>query len=382
MANSYHKHVSALLSKAGITPNGPEPHDPQVHDDQFYKWVMANGSLGLGESYMEGLWDCDALDDFFFRLLRAELEKVAPRSLSQVLRYLQARIFNLQSKGRATDNATQHYNLGNEFFRAMLDPRMVYTCGYWEHAQSLAEAQEHKLALTCQKLHLEPGMNVLDIGCGWGSFVRYVAEHYDVSATGLNVSQPQLKEARRQTQGLPVDFLDKDYRNLSKQDGPYDRLVSLGMVEHVGKQNFEAFFKAARRVLHKDGIFLLHTIGSNKSSKTTDPWLDRYIFKNSLIPSLKQLSEAMEGRFVIEDIHNFGIYYDHTLMAWYQNFEAYYKAHKERISNRFYRMWRYYLLCCAGTFRSRKNQLWQLVLSPYGCLGGYTPVRNHASGGA
>ena len=376
MGNAYRSTLETLLGKAGITLNGSAHHDPQVHDERFYQWVLGKGSLGLGESYMEGYWDCQALDTFFCKLLRAKLEKTAPRSIAQGLQYLRARLMNPQSLKRAAANATRHYNLGNDFFRAMLGPRMVYTCGYWENAQTLAEAQEHKLALTCQKLHLQDGMHILDIGCGWGSFVKYATEHYSVKATGLNVSQPQLAEARSETQHLPVEYLEKDYRKLSQTDGPFDRLVSLGMIEHVGKQNFTAFFKAARRVIRTDGLFLLHTIGSNESRNATDPWLNKYIFPNSLIPSLKQLSEAMEGRFVIEDVHNFGPYYDYTLLAWHQNFETYCRQNPGALTQRFYRMWRYYLLCCAGSFRARKNQLWQLVLSPEGVLGGYSPVRS------
>ncbi len=378
MNNRYHKLLAEILSDAGIELNGPNPFDPQIHDERFYKRVINDGSLGLGEAYMVEWWDCKALDQFFDRILRAELEKQIPKNLTNLLIYLQARLTNPQSKSKASSNATKHYNLGNDFFKQMLDARMVYTCGYWKYASDLNEAQEHKLELTCKKLHLQEGMRILDIGCGWGSFVRYVTEKYPVQATGLNVSDPQLKEAKNQTKDLPASFIKKDYRQLAEKDGNFDRIVSLGMVEHVGRQNFRAFFEAASRVLKSDGLFLLHTIGSNQSTTTTDPWLNKYIFPHSLIPSLKQLTEAMEGLFVIEDLHNFGPYYDHTLMAWHENFEAYSKV--KTLDRQFYRMWRYYLLCCAGTFRARKNQLWQLVLSPQGCLGGYTPVRSHNSG--
>lgn len=375
MPSHYYQTLKRILGLAGITINGPELYDPQVHNDRFYKRVLSDGSLGLGESYMDAWWDCKALDQFFDRLLRAELEKQGARNLKTIFTYLKARIGNPQSIRKASKNATRHYNLGNDFFKQMLDPRMVYTCAYWKHAQNLGQAQEDKLALTCRKLHLRPGMQVLDIGSGWGSFLRYATEHYPVSATGLNVSEPQLKESEKQTEGLPVNYLKKDYRKLNKHDGLFDRIVSLGMVEHVGRQNYRAFFEAASRVLKEDGLFLLHTIGANQSANTTDPWLATYIFPHSLIPSLKQLSEAMEGLFVIEDLHNFGPYYDHTLMAWHQNFEAYSQSNPDSMSQQFYRMWRYYLLSCAGSFRARKNQLWQLILSPKGIRSGYEPVR-------
>ncbi len=375
MGNQYKNTVSDIFSRAGITINGSQPFDPQIHDEQFYKLVVGNGSLGLGESYMEGLWDCDQLDEFFNRLLNSGLEKAAPVNLKRILTYFKAKLLNPQSPSRSQKNSNYHYNLSNEFFKAMLDKRMVYTCGYWKHAGNLDEAQEAKLELACQKLHLEPGMKVLDIGCGWGSFAKYAAENYDVHVTGINVSGPQLALARQNTKGLDVTFLKQDYRKLNQNHGPFDRVISLGMFEHVGYKNFRPYFEAVNRVLRRDGIHLLHTIGSNESSNITDAWLSKYIFPHSLIPSIKQIGNSIEGLFVMEDLHNFGVYYDHTLMAWYQNFKTHWENFKDQFDNTFYRMWEYYLLCCAGSFRARKNQLWQIILSPNGVKGGYDPVR-------
>jgi len=375
MANQYRQTIADLLAQAGLTINGPEPYDPQIHDERFYKRVLAEGSLGLGESYMDGWWDCGQLDVFFTKLLKAELEKTAPRNIRQILTYLRARLLNPQAKGQSAKNATHHYNLGNEFFKAMLDKRMVYTCGFWKHARNLDEAQEAKLDLVCRKLHLEPGMKVLDIGCGWGSFVKYAAEKYGVHVTGINVSEPQLEMGRQSSEGLDVNFLNLDYRNLAASHGPFDRVVSLGMFEHVGYKNFRPYFEAARRVLKPEGLFLLHTIGANESSTATDEWLSKYIFPNSLIPSIKQIGKAIEGLFVTEDLHNFGVYYDHTLMTWYENFRKHWEHFRLHFDQTFYRMWEYYLLCCAGSFRARKNQLWQIILSPNGVSGGYEPIR-------
>ncbi len=375
MTSQYQKTISKLLSKAGLTLNGPNPYDPQVKDERFCKRVLAEGSLGLGEAYMEGWWNCEQLDEFFNKLLLAELEKTAPRNLRMVLTYLKAKVFNPQSIAKSKKNATEHYDLGNEFFKAMLDHRMVYTCGYWKYAANLDEAQEAKLDLICQKLHLKPGMKVLDIGCGWGSFAKYAAEEYGVHVTGINVSEEQLALARKSTEGLDVTFLNLDYRNLTESHGPFDRIVSVGMFEHVGYKNFRRFFEASLKVLRSDGLFLLHTIGSNESSTATDAWLSKYIFPNSLIPSIKQIGQALEGLFVTEDLHNFGVYYDHTLMAWYQNFVNNWQKFEQSFDKTFYRMWEYYLLCCAGSFRARKNQVWQIILSPKGIKGGYEPVR-------
>lgn len=375
MANQYKETIEQLFNVAGLTINGAQPYDPQIHDERFYKRVLAEGSLGMGESYMEGWWDCEQLDEFFNKLLRAKLEKSAPRNLKHFFFYLKARLLNPQSKGQSAKNATHHYNLGNDFFRAMLDKRMVYTCGFWKHAQTLDEAQEAKLDLACQKLYLKPGMKILDIGCGWGSFAKYAAENYDVHVTGINISEPQLALGRQSTEGLDVKFLNLDYRHLKEAHGPFDRVVSLGMFEHVGYKNFRTYFEAAKRVLKPHGLFILHTIGSNESTTSTDEWLSKYIFPNSLIPSIKQIGNATEGLFVTEDLHNFGVYYDNTLLAWYENFLENWEDFKAYFDDKFYRMWEYYLLCCAGSFRARKNQLWQIILSPEGREKGYEPVR-------
>lgn len=373
--SQYRQLVADLLNKASLTLNGYQPWDPQIHDERFYKHVLSDGSLGLGESYMHGWWDCEQLDEFFNRLLRASLDKAAPRNAKTLLTYLKARLFNGQSLRQAAKNATHHYDLGNAFFKSMLDKRMVYTCGYWKHADNLDQAQEDKLDLTCRKLHLKPGMRILDIGCGWGSLAKFAAEHYDVHVTGINISEPQLQLARESAQGLDVQFLNKDYRNLTQDLGLFDRIVSLGMFEHVGYKNFRSYFEAAKRCLKKNGIFLLHSIGANESAISPDPWIAKYIFPNSKLPSQKQTHEAIEDLFVVEDLHNFGEDYDPTLMAWFRNFQAHWHKFKDYFDDTFYRMWTYYLLSCAGSFRSRKNQLWQMILTPGGLSGGYKPVR-------
>jgi cyclopropane-fatty-acyl-phospholipid synthase len=250
----------------------------------------------------------------------------------------------------------------------MLDKRMVYTCGYWKDAKTLDEAQEAKLDLTCKKLNLKPGMKVLDIGCGWGSFAKYAAEKYKVKVVGITVSKEQAVLAKALCKGLPIEIRLQDYRDLNEK---FDRIVSLGMFEHVGYKNYKTYMKVVHRCLKDDGLFLLHTIGGNKSVKSTDPWIDKYIFPNSMLPSIKQMGDAIEDYFVMEDWHNFSADYDKTLMAWYNNFENSWNKLKDDYDERFHRMWRYYLLACAGTFRARKSQLWQIVLSKDGIKEGY-----------
>lgn len=267
----------------------------------------------------------------------------------------------------------RHYDLGNDLFQAMLDPEMAYTCGYWKDADDLEQAQKAKLELVCQKIGLKAGARVLDVGGGWGCFAKYAAENYGAEVTAITISKEQAELGRRRCKGLPVEILLRDYRQLDSE--PFDHIVSLGMFEHVGHKNYRGFMEKMGSLLKDDGLFLLHTIGSNETQWETDPWVDKYIFPNSLIPSIRQIGSALEGLFVMEDWHNFGLDYDKTLMAWYGNFERHWDDLRPRYGDRFYRMWKYYLLQCAGLFRARKKQVWQLVLSKKGVPHGYSSLR-------
>lgn len=359
-----------LLAYADVRLDGKRQWDIKVHDDRVYQEILTRGSLGLGEAYMEGWWDCDDLSELFTKILTAELDqKVRPSRL--LIDYAKARLFNMQSKNRSFQVGIEHYDLGNEIFTNMLDKRMTYTCGYWTGARTLDEAQEAKLDLACRKIGLKPGMKVLDIGCGWGSFAKFAAQRYDAKVVGVTVSKEQIALGRALCKGLPIEFQLKDYRDIT---GKFDRVVSLGMIEHVGYKNYREYMRVASNALKEDGLFLLHTIGGNISTKSCDPWIEKYIFPNGMLPSISQLAKAMEGLFVMEDWHNFGADYDRTLMAWHANFIKNWKNLEDRYDQRFYRMWTYYLLTCAGSFRARKNQLWQIVLSKHGAPGGYTRI--------
>lgn len=364
--------VEDYLERAGITINGLRPWDIRVFNERFYRRVLAQGSLGLGESYVDGWWDVKRLDEFFTRIFRAQLEERIQNNLWTIHNIAKAKLLNLQSHARAFIVGKQHYDLGNDLYRLMLDRRMVYSCGYWQGANNLDEAQEAKLDLVCRKLGLQSGMKVLDIGCGWGSFAKYAAEKYDVEVRGITVSEEQSSLAKQMCEGLPVEIKLQDYRDVR---GQFDCVVSIGMFEHVGYKNYRTFLQVVREHLKPDGLFLLHTIGGNTTQYSIDPWIHRYIFPNGLIPSMQQVSRASEGLFVMEDWHNFGAYYDKTLMAWYQNFERHRNALQTHFDGRFFRMWKYYLLASAGTFRARLNQLWQIVFSPSGVAGGYKSIR-------
>lgn len=366
-ASNARKMLTNLLETANINVNGNDPWDIQVHNDDVFNRVLAKGNLGLGEAYMDGAWDAGQIDEFFHRVLRARLDqKIQPLRLA--VHALAVRLLNRQNIQRAWKVGEVHYDLGNEFYQAMLDRRMTYTCGYWLQADNLAQAQENKLDLICKKLQLKPGMRLLDIGCGWGSLMGFAAEHYDVHCVGVTISKEQAEWARQAYPGLSLEFRLQDYRELDER---FDRIASVGMFEHVGRKNLRTYMEVAHRCLADDGIFLLHTIGKNQRKTTPDPWIDRYIFPNGDLPSITQIGEAIDGLFVTEDLHNFGADYDKTLMAWHHNFEEAWPRFKSRLGDRFYRMWRYYLLSCAGAFRARDIQLWQWVFTRNGLEGGY-----------
>ncbi|HXH03872.1 MAG TPA: cyclopropane fatty acyl phospholipid synthase [Candidatus Competibacteraceae bacterium] len=364
--------IRGLLEEAGIAVNGHQPWDIQVHNPDFYARVLRHGSLGLGESYMDGWWDCERLDELFYRVLRHGLDRKTLRLGHYLGSLLASVLFNLQSKRRAYIVGERHYDLGNDLFQAMLDPTMSYSCGYWKAARDLVEAQRHKLALICAKLCLQPGQRLLDIGCGWGGLAEYAARHHGVEVVGITISREQQALARERCAGLPVQIRLQDYRELDER---FDRIVSVGMFEHVGYKNYRTYMKVVRRCLKDDGLMLLHTIGSNESQRSVDPWIGKYIFPNGMLPSIAQLGRAWEELLVMEDWHNFGADYDKTLMAWYTNFCAAWPNLRARYDERFFRMFRYYLLSCAGAFRARNIQLWQIVLSPRGVSGGYQAPR-------
>lgn len=364
--------VEKHLRMAGIEINGPHPWDFRVNNPRIFDRIIRQGSLGLGEAYMDGWWDTKKLDEFFVRILSASLEEKVRGDWRMLPYFLRQYLFGMLSKSRAFLIGKTHYDLGNDLYRVMLDQHLIYTCAYWKNARNLDEAQKAKLDLVCRKLNLQPGQKVLDIGCGWGGFAKFAAENYGAHVVGITVSEEQKILGDQLCRGLPVEIRLQDYRQLNEK---FDHIVSLGMFEHVGSWKYRTYLQVAHRCLKDAGLFLLHTIGGNYSVRTTDPWIHKYIFPVGMIPSVAQIGRATEKLFVVEDWHNFGPDYDKTLMAWDENFQKDWEKIQENYDERFYRMWRYYLLCCAGSFRARKNQLWQIILSKNGVPGGYQSVR-------
>ncbi len=358
--NQWYRIASQLLKHADIQINGQRPWDIQVKHADFFKRVLQQGSLGLGESYMEGWWQCQCLDQLFYRLLRYQIHQQTPKHNRDLIRVLMARLLNQQTRKRALTVGKVHYDLGNDLFSRMLDPYMQYSCGYWHTAETLEQAQQDKLSLICQKLQLKPGMSLLDIGCGWGGLAEYAARHYGVKVYGVTISAEQQKMASQRCKDLDVTILLQDYRDLNQQ---FDRIVSVGMFEHVGPKNYETYFKVVAHNLKPDGLFLLHTIGANQTSLQVDPWIEKYIFPNGCLPSIAHIARASEHDFVMEDWHNFGADYDKTLMAWFQRFNMIWPTIAKNYDEKFKRMFSYYLNACAGAFRARDIQLWQVVFS-------------------
>jgi len=355
--------VSRMVDGMDIRVDGARPEDLHVHDRGFYARILRDGLLGFGDSYVDGQWDCEALDVLTAKLLASRLDERFRPSWRHGLHAARSRMFNLQRARRAFAVGRKHYDLGNDLYEAMLDPRMIYTCAYWKSAPTLARAQEAKLDLVCRKLHLRPGMRVLDLGCGWGGFAGFAAERYGVEVIGYTVSREQARWGNHRYRHLPVELRLADYRQAR---GCYDAVVSIGLLEHIGRKNHRAYMDVASRCLEDGGITLIHCIGGGLSDRAFNEWFDRYIFPNAELPTLAHIARASEGVFSIEDVHNFGPDYDRTLMAWYHNFAAAWPALARRYDDRFYRMWRFYLLTCAGAFRARYLHLYQVVLTKAG----------------
>lgn len=370
--------ITKHLKNAGISINGNHPYDVQIFNDQIYSRLKFQPSLEAGESYMEGWWDCEQLDEFFYRICKHTVDAKFQGSFANAAQTVLNTLFNLQSKVLSLQVAKEHYNLGNDFYAHMLGSSMAYTCGYWREAKTLDEAQYHKFDLICRKIGLQPGERVLELGCGWGTFAKYVAENYGCEVVAVNIAEEQVAFAREIGKDLPIVFHQCDYRDshLYNSDGkPFDKVISIGLCEHVGYKNYQTFAETIRNNLREDGLALVHTIGKDFTDTFTDPWIKKYIFPNSILPTIKLLSSTFEKRFVIEDLHNFGADYDLTLMEWYKNFVENWDKFKDSYGEKFFRKWKYYLLSCAGAFRARSMQLWQIVLSPHGVPGGYKSIR-------
>ena len=357
--------IASILKKADIELNGSRPFDVKILDERVYSRVLGGGTLAIGESFMDGWWHVEDLSELVYRLYKAKIyqDLVAFDAWPLIIK---GWLTNLQSRARAFAVGLQHYDLGNDLYQAMLDKRMVYTSAIWRGAHTLEEAQEQKLEAICRKLGLKPGDRVLDIGCGWGSFMKYAAEKYQVSCVGLSVSTEQTKLGKELCAGLPIEFVVSDYRDYRPTE-KFDHVVSIEMIEAVGPKNFRTFFQMVYDWLKPSGQFALQAIGSLDVKPVPSLWLDKYIFPNGISPSLPQLEEASHDLFRFEHLENIGPDYDKTLMEWWRRFHSSFQKLREnnpKYNERFYRMWKFYLQSCAGLFRAKEATDWQIVFSP------------------
>lgn len=361
MSKKSHKIFTELFAKAGIPINGPEPYSIQVHNEKLWDRLLDQRLLGLAEGYVDGWWSCERVDEMLTRFTNIDLAKQIPMSPSIAIAAAWSRIANRQNRSRSPKNAEFHYGIGNDLFELMLDDYMMYSCGYWQKAKNLDDAQIAKMDLICKKLKLKPGMRVLDIGCGWGGFLEYAAKTYGITGVGITPVDKQISTAIQRCEPLGIEIHQMTYQDLDGQFGKFDRIVSIGMMEHVGPKNLKLFFDKCDEQLNHKGIMVHHLIGSTRARHDADPFYDKYIFPGGILPSVSQFTAAAEPNWVIEDVHNFGLDYAKTLAEWYKNVTS----NWDNLPNydaRFRKMWEFYLLSCIGGFMSRKFNLWQYVM--------------------
>ncbi len=377
--------ITGVLEKADVRIGGDRPWDIAVHDKRFFMRAV-RGTMGVGESYMDGDWDAGSLIEFFRRTMGAGLQAHPLLRLNRLAKEIQARFRNLQTRDRSRAVAEEHYDLDHRMYSLFLGPWNQYTCCFFDGTRDLEQAEVCKLEMICDKLEIEAGDRVLDIGCGWGGFAKYAASTRGCKVIGISLSDEQIDYARSYTAGLPVEIHRLDYRDLpSSSLGPFDKILICGMIEHVGYKNYRQLMQVVHTVLKDDGLFLLHTIGNRHNTVVVEPWTEKYIFRNSMAPSMRQLAKAAEELFVIEDWENYGHYYVPTLQAWHDNFNRNWDRIRalegpRPFDERFRRMWNFYLMSSRAAFEVEDLHLWHLVMTRYGSgRGVYDRVKHRSS---
>ena len=325
--------------------------------------LTTSTSLALGEAYMDGDLEIEgdlynALDHFLGQMGKFSTDESALKKL----------IFSSTGKKNQEKEVQSHYDIGNDFYKLWLDETMSYSCGYFLHEDdSLYQAQVNKVDYILKKLHLSPGMSLLDIGCGWGFLLIEAAKKYGVHGMGITLSREQYEAFNRrikeQNLGDLLEVALMDYRDLPKMNRTFDRVVSVGMAEHVGRRNYQLFMDCAKKVLKPGGLFLLHFISALKEH-AGDPWIKKYIFPGGVIPSLREmLSCAAEDDFHTLDAENLRLHYNRTLLCWDKNYREHMDQIREMFDERFVRMWDLYLAACAATFHNGIIDLHQVLFS-------------------
>lgn len=325
--------------------------------------LMTSTSLALGEAYMDGKLEIEgdlyfALDHFLGQMGKFSTDKTALKKL----------IFTSTSKENQKEEVCSHYNLGNDFYKLWLDETMSYSCGYFFNEEdSLYHAQKNKVHYILKKLYLKKGMRILDIGCGWGYLLIEAARKYQVHGTGITLSEEQYKEFQNRIKKenleeyLTVKLMD--YRDLPAYGETFDRVVSIGMIEHVGRDNYPKFMECANQILNPGGLFLLHYISGLKEYPG-DPWIKKYIFPGGMVPSLREIiSIAAEENFHTQDVENLRQHYNRTLLCWRENYLSNLEEVRKKFDERFVRMWHLYLAACAATFHNGIIDLHQILFT-------------------
>lgn len=353
--------LTYLLRQAGIEPNGESPWDPQIKDNRFYRVVLIRGSVGLGDAYLNGWWECSDIAGFILRILKSGIHLRVPR-MDVLLRKLRFELFDAQNKARSRRVAELHYDEDARIFEMMLGRTNNYTCGRWSGVSTLDAAQEQKMDLLCRKAELGPGKKVLDIGSGWGGFLGYAAEHYDAHGVGVTISKTQLDYARKRYAGLPIEFRLQDYRDFQ---GKVDAVVSVCVIEHVGPHHYREYFNKARESLAKEqNLFVMQCIVACDDHATMDPWTEKHIFPNGVLPTLDKLEKATKGIFHIIDKEFFREDYVKTFTAWYENLVSHRDEIVSLYGEQYYRKYEYYLSLYIAGFGSGRITVGQFVLSP------------------
>eukprot|EP00928_Gymnodinium_smaydae_P010979 TRINITY_DN14121_c0_g5_i1.p1 TRINITY_DN14121_c0_g5~~TRINITY_DN14121_c0_g5_i1.p1 ORF type:complete len:417 (-),score=86.53 TRINITY_DN14121_c0_g5_i1:242-1492(-) len=366
--------VRAIVKFGGI-PESVFDHIEVVDSSAWYD-IITKGNFGIAEGYMHGKLKVDPLP-FFLSVLNGTSVGTRRKEHADVLGWvmglvalptdLLGLVTNQQTKDRSRRVTEQHYDAGNDLYERMLGPSMSYTCAYWKGAENLDQAQENKFDLIRRKLELAPGMKVADLGMGWGTAAEHMHKQAGVNVTGVSLSKEQVKWAQQNLAKPGLQFIWSDFRDHCedpKYMGYYDRVYSIGMMEHVGYKNYQTFFKCIKNLLKPDGLAVVHTIGEPDFVSAGDPFLEKYIFPGVVIPALSKVTPAFENDFILEDFQNFGHDYSRTLAAWSENSKAFFKENPTAYSLEFQRMWDYYLKMCEALFELRINQLWHFVLSP------------------
>ncbi|MBU5459812.1 SAM-dependent methyltransferase [Anaerostipes sp. MSJ-23] len=325
--------------------------------------LKTSTSLALGEAYMDGDLEIEgdlyeALDHFLGQLGKFSTDKNALKKL----------IFTSSSKKNQKKEVSSHYDIGNDFYKLWLDKTLSYSCGYFKHEDdTLYQAQVNKVDYILKKLYLKEGMSLLDIGCGWGFLLIEAAKKYKVHGTGITLSEEQYKECQRRIkeEGLEdyVTVKLMDYRDLAKSGLSFDRVVSVGMLEHVGRDNYQLFLDCVQKVMKDGGLFLLHYISALKEHPG-DVWIKKYIFPGGMVPSLREILNCMaEDNFHTLDVENLRLHYNKTLLCWRKNYLEHLDEARKMFDERFIRMWDLYLASCAATFHNGVIDLHQILMT-------------------